>query len=128
MKKHALVLFLLAALTLTLLAGCQSANMDTPITGAPRTAAPLTNVTPATDPTTPQPTEAKSITAAEAEAIALAHAGLQRENVRFDRTELDRDDGILEYEVEFRYGNWEYSYDIDAKTGKIIEFEKEWDR
>ena len=31
------------------------------------------------------------------------------------------------YEVEFHYGRYEYDYEINAKTGAIIDYEKEWD-
>ncbi|MBR6823341.1 MAG: PepSY domain-containing protein [Clostridia bacterium] len=38
---------------------------------------------------------------------------------------LDKEDGI--YEVEFKYNGYEYEYDIDAVTGKILMTEKEKD-
>ncbi|MBQ7011423.1 MAG: PepSY domain-containing protein [Clostridia bacterium] len=65
------------------------------------------------------------ITAEEAENIALAHAGVSRADASFERTELDKDDGRSVYEVGFRVGKTEYEYDIDAATGKILEFDKE---
>ena len=43
------------------------------------------------------------------------------------KAELDKEDGIMVYEVEFRYGHYEYDYEINAKTGAIIDYEKEWD-
>ena len=121
MKKSFVVVFLLAALTLTLLAGCQSANADNPI-AASASFTPLMQQQVLETPTPQQP-----LTAEEAEAIALAHSGLTREEVVFDRTETDREDGRQVFEVEFRKGNWEYSYEIDAETGKILEWEKEYD-
>ena len=79
-------------------------------------------------PTEPAPTEAtQKITAEEAEDIALNHAGLTRDQVRFDRTEFDKDDGVPEYEIEFRADGWEYSYEIHAETGKILSSEKDRD-
>lgn len=39
--------------------------------------------------------------------------------------ELDKEHGKYVYEIEIRNGNVEYDLDIDAKTGKIIKFEKE---
>lgn len=74
-----------------------------------------------------KPAEAKKISAAEAKAIALAHAGLTADQVKGLRAEYDRDDGRPEYEVEFRVGNWEYDYEIHAETGKILNWEKEID-
>ena len=34
---------------------------------------------------------------------------------------LDSDDGIVYYDVEFRSGDYEYNYDIDAKSGALLE-------
>ena len=84
---------------------------------------------PVTPPAEPEPTEPvpQLLTAKEAEAIALVHAGLTAEEVIFEPTETDREKGKTVYEVEFRAGNWEYSYEIDAETGKILEWEKEFD-
>ncbi len=67
------------------------------------------------------------ISANEAENIALDKVGLTRENIRFERTEIDHERGKLIWEVEFEIGNVEYSFDIDAVTGKILreEIEKE---
>ena len=44
----------------------------------------------------------------KAKQIALSHAGLTSSQVTFKRTELDFDDGIQKYEVEFYYNNREY--------------------
>ncbi len=38
---------------------------------------------------------------------------------------LDRDDGVMVYEIEFKAGATEYDYEIDAVTGNIIHYE--WD-
>lgn len=61
----------------------------------------------------------------KAKQIALAHAGLTNDQVTFKRTELDFDDGIRKYEVEFYYNNREYSYEIDANTGKVLSYEQD---
>ena len=78
-------------------------------------------------PTEPPATEPVLLTAEEALAIALTHAGLTAEEVDFHKTELDYDDGRAEYEVELYAGAWEYSYEIEALTGRILEWEKEID-
>ena len=56
----------------------------------------------------------------EAKEIALDHAGVSQSKASFVRVELDYDDGVWEYEVEFYSGNTEYDYEINAATGKII--------
>lgn len=61
----------------------------------------------------------------KAKQIALSHAGLTSSQVTFKRTELDFDDGIQKYEVEFYYNNREYSYEINANTGDILSYEQD---
>ena len=68
------------------------------------------------------------ISATEAENIALSRVGLTRENIRFERTEIDHERGKLVWDVEFEYGNKEYSFEIDAVTGKILREESEPER
>ena len=64
---------------------------------------------------------------AKAKSIALNHAGVS-ENEAYDmEIELDDEDGTLVYEVEFKSGNMEYSYEINAATGAILEHEAEID-
>ena len=64
---------------------------------------------------------------AKAKSIALNHAGL-RENQAYDMDiELDDEDGTLVYEVEFKSGNMEYDYEIDAASGAILKHEAEID-
>ena len=41
--------------------------------------------------------------------------------------ELDDEDGTLVYEVEFKSGNMEYDYEIDAASGTILKHEAELD-
>ena len=64
---------------------------------------------------------------AKAKSIALNHAGL-RENQAYDMDiELDDEDGTLVYEIEFKSGNMEYNYEIDAASGAILKHETELD-
>ena len=61
----------------------------------------------------------------KAKSIALNHAGVS-ENKAYDmEIELDDEDGALVYEVEFKSGNMEYSYEINAATGAILKHEAE---
>ena len=62
---------------------------------------------------------------ATAKSIALSNAGLTAASVTGLISELDSDDGAAVYEVEFIYGGYEYEYKIDAKSGAIIESDKE---
>jgi len=64
---------------------------------------------------------------AKAKSIALAHAGLAESEVTRIRVEFDRDDGLYIYEVEFDKGRMEYSYDIDATSGTILEWDHDYD-
>ena len=64
---------------------------------------------------------------AKAKSIALNHAGLS-ENQAYDMDiELDDEDGKLVYEIEFKSGNMEYSYEINAASGAILKHEAELD-
>ena len=65
-----------------------------------------------------------SITAGDAKAKALAHAGLAETDVTFIKAELDRDDGRLVYDVEFYTADHkEYDYEIDAATGEVVSYD-----
>ena len=84
--------------------------------------------TPAVQPSRPEPPAAvQDIGYAKAKSIALNHAGVS-ENEAYDMDiELDNEDGILVYEVEFKSGNMEYDYEINAATGAILKHESELD-
>ncbi len=79
-------------------------------------------------PTTPtEPAQPTYIGEASAQEIALSHAGLTAADARRMKAEFDWEDGRAVYEVEFRSGAYEFEYEIDAATGKILDFEKEID-
>ena len=70
---------------------------------------------------------AQNIGHAKAKSIALNHAGVS-ENEAYDmEIELDDEDGTLVYEVEFKSGSMEYSYEINAASGAILKHETEID-
>ena len=54
---------------------------------------------------------------------AYSYAGVNAEDVLKVETELDSDDGIMIYEIEFRTETGKYECSIDARTGQILEFE-----
>lgn len=62
----------------------------------------------------------------KAKSIAYDHAGLKAADVKFSKAELDRDDLIAHYDVEFVSGNFEYEYEINAESGKVIASDKEF--
>lgn len=61
----------------------------------------------------------------KAKEIALSHAGLSADQVTFVQANMDFDDGIQKYEIEFYYNYREYSYEIDANTGNILSYEQD---
>lgn len=74
-------------------------------------------------PAAPSPAE-NMITAEEAKAAALKHAGLTASEVTFTKAELEYDNGIAEYDIEFNSALNEYEYDINAVTGMVIKYSK----
>lgn len=66
------------------------------------------------------------ISADKAKTIAYNHAGVNAANVKYAKAELDRDDMVVHYDVEFVSGKYEYEYEINAETGKVIAFDKEF--
>ena len=76
---------------------------------------------------TAAPTQAASsgISVDKAKQIALSHAGVS--GASFTKVKLDTDDGVRVYEIEFKVGNVEYDYDIDASSGVIISSSSEID-
>lgn len=74
-----------------------------------------------TIPTNPDATSNKAkISEDEAKDIALKHANLTNDKVKFDNIEYDTDNGFNKYDIDFHYNNQEYSYEIDAQTGEIL--------
>lgn len=66
-----------------------------------------------------------SISEEKAKEIALNNANLTNDQVTFKKVEIDFDDGIKKYDIEFYYNNKEYSYEIDANTGSILAYEQD---
>ena len=70
---------------------------------------------PTAAPTQPAPSK---ISVERAKQIAVSHAGVS--GASFTKVELDTDDGIAVYDIEFKVGNTEYDYEINAASGAII--------
>lgn len=58
----------------------------------------------------------------EAKEALLNHAGFQPEQVAFTKVELEQDDGVVEYEIEFYADGKEYSGKVNASTGAIMKY------
>lgn len=57
----------------------------------------------------------------EAKAVAAADAGLSESEVTFTKAEIDNDDFIKAYELDFHNDESQYYYKINAETGAVIE-------
>lgn len=56
---------------------------------------------------------------------ALSHAGVSAANAGSIKCELDEDDGLWVYEIEFRAGGVEYDYEINASDGTVLKAEQD---
>ena len=59
--------------------------------------------------------------------IVYEDAGISASDVTTSKVEMDYDDGLMVYEVEFYYNSREYDYEVDAINGAIIKAENEYD-
>ena len=66
------------------------------------------------------------ISESEAKAIAFDKAGIKESDAKNVKVSFDSDDIIPSFEVKFLFGNYEYEYEINAKTGRIIAVDKEF--
>lgn len=75
--------------------------------------------------TTDNQTPAEALSAEDAQSIALRHAGFTADQVNRLHIELDVDDRVPHYDVQFHQDRWEYEYEIHAETGEILSHEKD---
>ncbi len=89
---------------------------------------PEESATPAPLPNAEAPTAAEpKITLDEAKRIAFEDAKVNEENVYGLETDVDLEGNRRYYEIDFKADGYEYEYDIDAESGKILKREKERD-
>ncbi|MDO4744323.1 MAG: PepSY domain-containing protein [Clostridia bacterium] len=67
--------------------------------------------------------KSKFIGEEKAKEIALKKANVTTESVIFDKVELDHDDGVWRYEVDFKKDTTEYDAKINAIDGSILKWE-----
>lgn len=72
------------------------------------------------------PASNEYISADDAKSIAFDHAGVEAADVKYSKAELDSDDLIVHYDVEFVAGDYEYEYEINAESGNVIAYDKEF--
>lgn len=66
-----------------------------------------------------------SITGDQAKRKAFEHAGVKEDEVKDLDVDLDRDGMTLIFEVDFKHGDTEYDYNINAMTGEILSADKD---
>ena len=147
-NKKITALFAAAALAAVVaLAGCSgsqsssnapaaSNNASSPAASAPA-AAPAAESTaaatsapaaaPAAAPAQQAPAQDSYISMDEAKAAALQHAGIAEADTTELKVELDTDDAVVHFDVDFKSGGKEYDYDIDAVTGEVLRADSEID-
>lgn len=126
--KRLISLTLIALLAVSLI-GCTQSQptvetvIETVLVEVPVTESPATQPTQIEEPA--NETNKEKITEQEAKDIAFKHAKVNSSDAKFVTTELDYDDGILRYEIDFHSGSYEYDYEIDAHTGSILSYDKD---
>src|SRR5699024_1532973 len=103
-----------------------SKSKETYAATLPETTQPTTTQPETTQPAT-QPTTGSNgqLTVDEAKAAALSDAGVAAADATFTKAELDYDDGVAYYELEFHTASYAYDYEVNAETGAIRERNQE---
>lgn len=65
------------------------------------------------------------LTVEDAKNIAIEDAKLNNNNVQFVKEDLNIEDSIEKYDIEFYYNDKGYDYEINAYTGDITEYDNE---
>ena len=79
--------------------------------------------------TTGSTTSSGTVTLSKAKSIALNYAGISSSAATFTKAYKDYDDGVTVYEIEFYAGDYEYEFEINAKTGTVRDYDRDyrWD-
>lgn len=132
MKKKWITALLAFALVLSL-TGCATADAaENEIPAVPVAveekipAAPDETLPPMPTETVPAaPAQAEKLTKEQAQQIALDHVGVAADQVTRLHTEYEIDDGIVQFDVEFRSGDWDHEFEIHAEDGRILSYDKD---
>ena len=131
MKKQKFNALVFGLVLLVAMIGCTPAPSarqvasKTPVAENPRQTEPLIDTKIVE---TLPPAEAETVqqlTEEQARQIALDHIGATADQVTLLRARYEIDDGILQYDVEFYQGDWEYEFEIHAQSGQILSFDKD---
>lgn len=111
MKKK--LLTIIAILLVTVMAGCAAIAADNNAQGKTRAqSGAATKETVSAEQTTKTSEQVKQ--------IAFDHAKVKEADVKDLEVELDKDNGTLHFDVSFDAGDYDYEYEIDAYSGKIL--------
>ena len=72
-------------------------------------------------------TPKEKITREQAISIALENAKLTEKDIKNLEADFDADEKLPQWEISFEIWDYEYSYEIDAYSGEIINAEKDKD-
>lgn len=73
------------------------------------------------------PSSSAYITVDAAKQAALSHAGIAEGDTRRMEVGFDYEHGMAVYEIEWKVGWTEYSYEINASTGEVVSYEMDYD-
>lgn len=126
MKKKMGILLVMTTMVIGVMSGCgtnnKTAQNTTSQTEQNTTINETTSMqTTVNNETTSETTISAMISEEEAKNIALKDAGVKETDVTILSVKQEIDDGVEEYEVDFKVGTTEYDYAIDAVSGKILE-------
>lgn len=121
MKKSLLILTI-SVMSLLIITACGNNTSQQTSTGVPKSDTQQTTQIPQNNSQAEQ-----FIGEDRAKEIALERAGLTETDVSFVRVDLDLDDGLWKYEIEFRQGRTEYETEINAQDGTILAWETDND-
>ena len=68
---------------------------------------------------------AGGITKEQALEKALKHSGVAKADISYIQVKPDVEEGMKQFDVEFYVGMMEYSFEVDARTGQVVDFDSD---